>query len=620
MCGLNALLIRPSSINDYNYQKIIHSMNDLLIHRGPDSCGVVSPSRSCLLGHTRLSIIDITSASDQPLVSPCGRYTLVFNGEIYNYKQLAHDLDLDSSITSDTHVLLQGLIRYKESFLQQINGIFSLLFYDSHDDSALISRDRFGVKPCYYMISDDCISVSSEIKAFKAHPLFHHCAFNTSILSDFFTFLCVPGNQTFFENIFKLEPGTYIYIDSHRSITCHKYHDFLSYPVSTEDLSVNTLQNLNSSVTNQLVADVDIGILLSGGVDSNALLALSASQRNLTAFSVEFSHDTPSYSSELSIVQSQSKIHEVPLHSLSLTPSDFLSVVDEILYFQDEPLADPVSIPLYHLSKLVRDQHIKVVLAGEGADEVFFGYSALNKILLLHHLSLIFRPIAFLFKPFYHIFSIFSDIVPSRYLEHLRRYVLRLPQFYGGTDALTYHEKSLIGISTSQLKMTDNYVSGLYNRFTSSLLGTKPINWFSYLDLVVRLPELMLMRIDKMAMSSGVEARVPFLDNQLVLESFSIASTMKLNRNINKYTLKNSLSSILPSSIINAKKQGFNAPAEEWCLLNQEYFLGEIFAFCDSTKLLDYTGVQKLVSKSPRHLWRIFVLARWHRNWFRTNA
>jgi asparagine synthase (glutamine-hydrolysing) len=617
MCGFNGIYssIKMSAI-DGHYQSVVE-MNKVLKHRGPDYDEVKNLSDTCILGHVRLSIIDVSSQSNQPMTSKCGGYTIVFNGEIYNYLELKNRLGIKTITTGDTEVLLEALATNGIDILSEINGIFSFALYDHKADVLFMARDRFGVKPAYYSFKEDKLYFSSEIKALFSNNALEK-KFNEEVLSDFFSFLCVPGDKTFFKDVLKVQPGEVVSFDSkgikHSSIFAEPVVDHEPVLIGSRELN----EEFKEAVLRQSVSDVPLGLFLSGGVDSNGILtALIENNISPAAYTALFEGDYASYSSETDIVDMIAGQNSISLEKVKIKRKAFWDKLDSVIYHQDEPLADPVSIPVYFLSEKVAENEGKVIHVGEGADELFFGYEAWRKLELLQSLQYVQKilcslKIQWLFYPL----SKIARLLPGRYSEAWRRFFSGLPLFWGGTDALSFEEKLKIGIDPSLLYKTDMFMLKSYDKFLKKFKDNAPNKWMTYFDLKLRLPELMLMRVDKMAMAHGVEARVPFLDNNLAQIAWNIPINKKRTKATMKHILKQSFEGSISESILYAKKQGFNAPAEEWCIDASEDVLSEIEHFCKQSKMLSYEGIKILCKKKPRHLWRIYILARWYNTTF----
>ena len=620
MCGMNGLFSRQNfcKSSDITSVKI---MNKAIKHRGPDYNDVKQISNSCVLGHVRLSIIDVSPASNQPMTSKCGRYSIVFNGEIYNYKDIKERLNLSTKSTGDTEVLLEALAKNGLSILPEINGIFAFALYDNKKNTLSLARDRFGVKPAYYTTAKNTLYFSSEIKGLTSLDAIEK-SFDDSGISDFLTFLCLPEEKTFFKNISKVRPGEVITFTEDGNKKSNVFVEPVTDNYSLSAITEKTLgEEFVETVAGQSLADVPIGLFLSGGVDSNGILsALLDKNIKPEAYTAYFESDHGSYSSELRSVEEVVQNHNLKLNKVKITRKSFWNKLDQIIYHQDEPLADPVSIPVYFLSEQVAKNGGKVVHVGEGADELFFGYEAWRKIELLQYLQYPQKLARVLgLKQILKTLLFPRKFFPTRYAEAWRRFFSGLPLFWGGTDALTYDEKIQIGIRKELLKKTDTYILDYYKNFRKKFRDKAPNKWMSYFDLKIRLPELMLMRVDKMAMAHGVEARVPFLDNKLASRAWNIPIKRKRNKFSMKHIFKKSLETKIDKGILYAPKQGFNAPAEEWCLEAKAKVFEEIKNFCLRTNSLNYENIKSLCENKPRHLWRFYVLARWHFLTFQTS-
>lgn len=617
MCGFNGIHSSSEMAAVGNDYQSVVKMNIAIKHRGPDYDEAKVCSSTCIMGHVRLSIIDVSSGSNQPMTSKCGRYTIVFNGEIYNYLEIKDQLGLETKTTGDTEVLLEALAKEGIGVLSKINGIFAFVLYDKHANTIAMARDRFGVKPAYYSSKGDKIYFSSEIKALFCNDALER-KFNEDVLSDFFSFLCVPGNKTFFKDVFKVQPGEVVTFDTKgimkSKIFAEPVADHEPVPISSRDLN----EKFKRTVLRQSVADVPLGLFLSGGVDSNGILtALTENNISPAAYTALFENNYDSYTSESDVVDEIVSKHSISIDKVKIKRKEFWDKLDSVIYHQDEPLADPVSFPVFFLSEKVAHNRGKVIHVGEGADELFFGYEAWRKLEVLQSLQYVQNTISvlkvqWLFRPL----SKLGGLLPGRYSEAWRRFFSGLPLFWGGTDALSFDEKLMIGVDRKLLCETDSYMFESYDKFIKNFKDKSPNKWMTYFDLKLRLPELMLMRVDKMAMAHGVEARVPFLDNDLAQVAWNIPIREKRTRKAMKHILKKSFEGTIDDSILYARKKGFNAPAEEWCVDAKQDVLAEINEFCERSRMLNFNGIKMLCEKKPRHLWRIFILSRWYNNTF----
>ena len=605
----------------------INKMRDVMAHRGPDGAGTwVSEDGRIGLGHRRLSIIDLSENAAQPMSSSDGRYWVSFNGEIYNHQEIREELiqlghDKWKTDHSDTEVLVHAFREWGINCVNRFHGMFAFSIWDVEQKELWLVRDRIGVKPLYYSIHNNRIVFASEIKALlEDHE--QKRAVNEEALYHYLSFLTTPAPMTLFEGINKLPGGCYMRIKETGDVFEHRYWDAFDGVASKEDLSDEqasdeVLSTLKEAVKLRKSSDVPIGIFLSGGVDSSANAALFSAghQEKVKTFSVGYKGKYQSYKSELPFAREMAGFVNSEHHEIELGIDDLLDFLPRMVELQDEPIADAVCVPVYYLAKLARDNGVTVCQLGEGADELFCGYSTWEASIKRQHSLNSFVP------KFVASLSITALELTGRnnssYHEWARRHAKDQPQFWGGAEA--FYENSKRELLSPRLRRKfEGFTSWealkpIHERYLDKTFEKTPLSWMSYLDLNLRLPELLLMRVDKMCMGSGLEARVPFLDHNLVKLALSMPQTMRYQEGGLKRVLKKSVRGIIPDTIIDRPKQGFGVPIADW--FHQE--LGNemnstLRSFCAETDFFDINAIEKLISLGQgTQLWFLYNFALW---------
>ncbi|HOD40437.1 MAG TPA: asparagine synthase (glutamine-hydrolyzing) [Candidatus Wallbacteria bacterium] len=578
MCGIVGAFIFDTCGQFAVTEEYIVKMRDAMVHRGPDGGGCwISPDRRVGLGHRRLSIIDLSSAASQPMCDETGDIQVVFNGEIYNHAELRKELESFGTYRwktdhSDTEVVIHAYEQWGIGFIDRMRGMFAIGLWDARKKELLLIRDRLGIKPVYYSIYDGRIVFASEIKAILKDPA-RKREVNEEGLYNYLSFLAVPPPQTIFKDIYKVPCGNYLKIDASGSVHLKKYWDAfgLCGKIDTSDeetLAETLLEHIETSVRLRTISDVPVGVFLSGGIDSsvNAVL-FSKVKGKVETFSVGYDREYKSYPSELKYAKHVAGLCGANHHEVVIKQSDVLDFMPKMIELQDEPIADPVCAPLYFLSKTARDNGIIVCQTGEGADELFCGYPSWLATIKLNRFHNFIQMPGWSKNLLMKLGAALAKDNGITY-ENMRRSASNLPLFWGGAEAFTEtHKKRLI--SERLRKKFEKYssweaIKPIYRRYCELTPDTDILNWMSYLDLNFRLPELLLMRTDKMSMGASLEARVPFLDHKLVELSMSISPRLKVKNNVLKYILKKAIKGLLPSEIIERPKQGFNIPIFEW--------------------------------------------------------
>ncbi len=626
MCGIAGALSFTSSSFSVSEPYII-KLRDTMVHRGPDGAGVwLSDDKKVGFGFRRLAIIDLSSAADQPMCNEDGTLWLVFNGEIYNHAEIRTELELLGGHQwktdhSDSEVILHAFEQWGIDCLQRFRGMFAIALWDASNRELWLIRDRIGVKPLYYSIHHGRIVFASEIKALLEDPeqvrevseegLFH-----------FLSFLTVPAPNTLFEGIHKVPAGTWMRVQADGRIQGHRYWDVLDHTqslngASEEVVAKGILSELREAVKLRKVSDVPVGVFLSGGLDSSANAALFSEGESGTVktFSIGYNNDYSSYRNELEYAKAVGKEVGAEYHEKLLSVDDLIDFLPRMVHLQDEPIADPVCIPVYYVAKLARENGVIVCQVGEGADELFCGYPRWRTMLNLQRLDDLPVPIA-LKRLTVKILSMVGLDKDWRY-EYLRRASRNVPIFWGGAEAFTHAQKMRLLSPRLRERMKDTtsweVLAPIRQRFEEKCDSRSALDWMTYLDLNLRLPELLLMRVDKMTMGVSLEARVPFLDHKLVEYGMSIPAEMKIRGGNLKHILKKAVRGVIPDRIIDRKKQGFGAPIDEWF----EDRLGvvarkELRDFCSATDLLDWREVENILnSGTPAKSWPLLNLAKW---------
>jgi asparagine synthase (glutamine-hydrolysing) len=628
MCGLAGIMHFEGATRGVDVE-LLQRMINSLIHRGPDGSGSwVSAKGDVGLAHRRLAIVDLSESAAQPMATQDGRYILTFNGEIYNHAELRREL-ISLGCThwqtdhSDTEVVLQAFATWGIDFVDQLRGMFAIALWDTVRRELCLIRDRVGIKPLYYTVRGNRLLFASEIKALLQDPSVDR-RIDERALVHYLSFLVTPAPMTLFDGISKLPPGCWLRFSSDGTCTEHRYWDPWSKVnplkgVSDAELAELVLAELTCSVQLRAMADVPVGIFLSGGVDSSTNAALFAQQSpgRVKTFSVGYREKCETYRNEFEYARFMARQIDAEHHERHLSAEDVLLFLDRMVWHQDEPLADPVCVPVYYVSELARRQGVKVAQVGEGADELFWGYPAWKTWRRVQQLDNIPSP-RFIKR------GLLSALASrgrtqSRYYEWLRRSCAGQPVFWGGAERFSLVQKEQLLSSTVRQRLggVDSWdvIEPMWRRFRESAWETSVLNWMSYVDLNYRLPELLLMRVDKMSMAVGLEARVPFLDHKLVELALSIPEAVKTRRGESKHLLKKSVRGLIPDRLIDRRKQGFGLPVYEY--LFQEFgqvVANELRQFCKQTDLLNPTYVEQLIQRNDAGgLWLLFNLALWWR-------
>lgn len=552
MCGITG--ITDKRIGDK--EEIIKKMTSCIAHRGPDDDGFYV-DEYVALGMRRLSIIDLEKGH-QPITSADERYLIFFNGEIYNYKEVRKSLkDYPWKTDSDTEVILAGYIKWGPDVVKKLRGMFAFVIYDRQEKRAYVARDFFGIKPLYYLVPGGLpttiTAFSSEIKSFFELPNFVPQV-NDAAVMNYLSFQYNPLDETFFKNVFKLPPAHYLVIDLKTGkYEKKRYWQFEFKPdeyLDEERTKKEILSTMENSVAHHMIADVPVGSFLSGGIDSSIIATLMQKVRGdkkIKTFTVGF--DSLSEGGE-------AKETAEPLGTdhteINIGAKEYFEALPKAVWHFDEPVADPSAIGLYFLAREAR-KHVKVVLSGEGSDELFGGYNIYLAPLMSQRIKWLPRFIL-----------MFLSSLPFRGSNYARRALLKLEEWYiGNASVFSKKEISLIWRGVSKAPFD---IGAIYRNAEGLSDSAK----MQYIDINTWLVGDILAKADKMTMAHSLELRVPFLDTSVASLASRLPDRFKWRKGVTKYLLREAFKNILPESTRNRKKLGFPTPIGDW--LGEEHF------------------------------------------------
>lgn len=601
-----------------NREKVLENMMNTIVHRGPDSEGKYV-DRDAALGFRRLSIIDLSSVGDQPLYNEDRSMVLVFNGEIYNYQELRKELVKEGHVfvsNTDSETLIHGYEQWGEKLVGRLRGMYAFTIWDAKKKRLFGARDIFGIKPLYYAQMNGTLMFGSEIKAFMEHPKFDKI-FNEDALGNYLSFQFVPTNETFFKGVFCLQPGhCFIYEDGEMKISRYFEPEFTGDCKKTFDDIVDDIENvLKESVEMHKISDVEVASYLSSGVDSSYLTYLGQVDHT---FTVGF--DEGKYS-EIQDAKDFAASINMKNDAKVITPDEYWDKLSDIQYYMDEPVADPSAIALYFLSEEAAKK-VKVVLSGEGSDELFGGYNIYCEP--LEHTS--FNRIPFAVR---RLLGKFAEYCLPRGMKgrgFLMRHGKTLEERYfaNATNIFTEREADRIlknGCRPGIQKVT----APLYDR----VKGKDSVTKMQYVDMHLWLVHDILMKGDKMGMANSLEVRVPFLDRKV----FELARTLPLNYKVRaprtKVALRAAAERSIRSKTAEKKKLGFPIPIRVW-LREDKYYnrVKEMFVssaakkFFDTDLLLkmleDHKNGKNLNEKTDdsRKIWTVYIFLVWYDRFF----
>ena len=665
MCGI---------VGVFNYRSnsgvdphVLARMRDAMVHRGPDGSGLwVSEDQRLGFGHRRLSIIDLSTAAAQPMCNEDGRIWITFNGEIYNHLELRGELVAAGHVFrtdhSDTEVLIHGYEQWgMAGLLRRISGDYAFAIWDQAQNKLLLARDRIGVKPLYFSLHNGSMLFASEIKALLEYPGLER-DISPQAMYHYLSFMTTPAPLTMFHNIFKLPAGYYLELPAGGSLKATRYWNAVPgqgiAPGETAGLSESAIESfyvngvrtrLEAAVKRRMMSDVPFGVFLSGGVDSSTNVALMSQLMNrpVDTFTVGFKDHQ--HLNELQYAHQIAERFKTNHHEVLIDEKDMVGYLDDLIHHQDEPVADWVCIPLYFVSKLTRDNGVTMIQVGEGADEQFSGYASYLQYLdFYHRYWLPFRkhvpkPLQFTAAALARAAARLRPGV-ARYADLIDRAARDREHFWSGATVffdLMKHQlvdgAALRGKAPAQELadcglLPDNYLQADSFNVISSFLGPfdashpqcDALTRMIHNEFKLRLPELLLMRVDKITMSTSLEARVPFLDHDMVEFSMDIPESWKTRNGTAKYLLKKAVEGLIPHDIIYRKKMGFGAPMSNWLRGEFGRIAEQQVLSCGLLKRgyfkIDY--IQRLFDehRSGRrengvYLWTLFNLTSWYDYW-----
>jgi asparagine synthase (glutamine-hydrolysing) len=611
MCGITGFVSGTLREDD------LKSMTRRLQHRGPDAEGLFyDPAQKVGLGHRRLSILDLSPAGNQPFFSRDGRYIMVYNGEVYNFKEIASKYNIHPQTHSDTEIILEAYAKAGPDAVKDFNGMYALAIWDKKEEQLFIVRDRIGVKPLYFYHKDNEFAFASELKALVLDPSKKRTIDRQSV-ADFLYLGYIPGDSTIYEDHFKLLPGHYLYLDKNGlRIKCYwKVEDQIEAKVVTDEQAakkhLHTL--LESSVNYCMISDVPVGVFLSGGIDSStvAAVAQSTSAIPIQTFSIGFKEEKYN---ESHFAAEVAKHIGSGHHEFTVTEQDALHLIDKLPDIYDEPYADSSAIPTYLVSQLAR-KDVTVALSGDGGDEVFLGYGFYYWARRLG--KPIFRTLR---KPIAAALYRFGDNRKKRASKMFQ---------YPSTERMKSHifsqEQYFFSLAELQDLLIQPRDTSIIEEIKSPKRKLSLVEEQALFDLNNYMPEELLVKADRASMQHGLEVRVPLLDHRLVEFGINLSEDLRLRDNTGKYLLKQVLYDYVPAALFNKPKWGFSVPLDVW-LKNELHYLFEKYLskeVVESCGLVHSSMVEQIKQEYfagrgylYHRLWALIILHKWYKEKF----
>ena len=590
----------------------IKKMTDAIIHRGPDDESYYT-DEDIAMGFRRLSIIDLNGGR-QPISNEQDNMIITFNGEIYNFKEIKEDLIKKGhtfKTLTDTEVILHGYEEYGPGILDKLRGMFAFVIWDKNNKKLFGARDHFGQKPFYYAFMEDTFMYGSEIKSFLFHPDFKK-EINEKSLKSYLTFQTSVFEETFFKNVFKLKPGHYFTYD----MKTNKFETNIYYEIKfeAEDENFNKLVTevddvITKSIDTHLISDVEIGAYLSGGIDSSYVVSYLKPDKT---FSVGF--DFKDFN-EVPLAQDLSNLLHIENKNEIINSDDFFNNIDKVQYYSDEPNANLSAVPLYFLSALA-SKDVKVVLSGEGADELFGGYNEYKE----DNLLIKYRHLPYFLRRF--IKTIVSPLPKFHGKNFLTKGGSKVEEYYIG-NAFVFDDKEANDILKNKYK-TDIKFKDITKPYYDKVKGQDEVTKKQYLDMHFWLPNDILLKADKMSMANSLELRVPILDKEVFALASKIPTKYKISHDTTKYILRKAASSRIPEAWYKRRKKGFPVPIYEWFKEDKYYnIVKKMFNENFSSEFFDVKKINKLLDdhyhgkkNNCRKIWNIFVFLTWYKKFF----
>ena len=616
MCGFVGC-IHGSDLNDHDldYEKKIKEMNKLIVHRGPDDEGFFFDDHISF-GFRRLSIIDVEKGH-QPLSYENERYWIVFNGEVYNYIELRDELIADGltfETDSDTEVIIATYAKYKEKTAERLRGMFGFVIWDKVEKSVYGARDHFGIKPFHYAEEDGNIYFASEKKSI--YEILKKKEINPVALQNYLTFQFVPDPETLTENIHRLPPGHYFTKPLNGEMEITRYWEATFAPIQkSEDEFAKAIKDvLYDSVEKHMRSDVTVGSFLSGGVDSSIIVAI-AREFNPKIKTISVGFEREGYS-EIDVAKETADRLNVENISEIITAQQFMDEFPRFVWHMDDPLADPAAVPQFFLAEIAR-KHVKVALSGEGADEVFGGYTIYNEPNSLKRI----------------------DSLPSGLKKGLNQLAKIMPEGMRGKSFIqrgtTPMEQRYVGNAkifeeAEKKKLMVNYLAGhpyqnVTKPFYDRSKGYDPIDRMQYIDIHTWLNGDLLLNADRTTMAASLELRTPFLDKEVFKVARELPSDIRIANGTTKYILRKAAESFVPDNVLYRKKLGFPVPIRHWLKDEMNSWVKGIIADSQTDHLINKSYVLGLLEDhcagkldNSRKIWTVITFMVWHKLYVET--
>lgn len=613
MCGFVGFL---NELSEDENNKIVREMADRIIHRGPDQDDYYVDD-DISLGFRRLSIIDLEGGS-QPIINEDGSKVLVYNGEVYNYQEIREDLIKKGHIfktKSDSETVLHGYEEYGKDILTKLRGMFAFVIWDKKEKKIFGARDIFGIKPFFYYLNGETFMFGSEIKSFLSNPKFKK-ELNNERIPEYLCFEYIPNEETLFKNVYKLPPASYFTYENGKFET-NPYYE-LKYDIDNskslkewEDIIDETFK---ASTIAHGISDVEVGCFLSSGVDSSYVVNEVAKRNNVKTFSVGFEEEKYS---ELSFAEEFADHAGVKLYSKKISADEYFEVAPKVQYHMDEPLPNPSALALYFLAQKAAEQ-VKVVLSGEGADELFGGYHYYREPLdfeAYQKLPLILRKGA----------ASFAEHLPR---VHGKRFLINgakpiEERYIRNNYVYPYTERDKVLSPNIPAEKPETFTKVYFDKVKNEDDITK----MQYVDIKTWLVQDILVKADRMSMAHSLELRVPFLDKEMLKVALQIPSKYRVGKETTKIALRGAAAKELPPKTAQMRKKGFPVPLNDW--LKQDKYYNMVKAEFESDEAGLFFNQEYILSllenhkndkeKNMKRIWSIYSFLLWYRQYFVEN-